>query len=138
MLQNIVSRLAQMKYIFLTNIALNILFTATNTHLKGLPFWAWHGCFAAGCPVVGTASVYGYFESTGGNGAGRGAPWDGGPLGGGGGAVGVGVEAGPVGASPVYVAGAAAGAKTDGIVKDHGAGAAAIDPEYHKTRIQPE
>lgn len=88
--------------------------------------------------MVGTASVYGYFESTGGNGAGRGAPWDGDPLGGVGGAVGVGVEAGseagPVGASPVYVAGAAAGAKADGIVKDHGEGAAAIDPENHKNK----
>lgn len=89
--------------------------------------------------MVGTASVYGHFEPTGGSGAERDAPWDVGPLGGVDGAVGVGVEAGseidPGGACPVC----AAGARIDGIVADHGAGAAALNPEYHKTqRIQPE
>ncbi len=84
--------------------------------------------------MVGTASVCGHFESIGGSGVGRGAPWDVGPLGGVGGAVGVGVEAGseadPGGACPVCVAGAAvAGAGVDGIVADHGAGADALDPE---------
>lgn len=49
-------------------------------------------------------------------------------------AVGVGVEAEseavPGGACPVCVAGAAvAGARVDGIVADHGAGDAALDPE---------
>lgn len=84
--------------------------------------------------MVGTASVCGHFESIGGSGAGRGAPWDVGPLGGVGGAVGVeaGSEADPGGACPVCVAGAGAavaGAGVDGIVADHGAGAAALDPE---------
>ncbi len=87
--------------------------------------------------MVGTASVCGHFESIGGSGAGRGAPWDVGPLGGVGGAVDVVVEAGseadPGGACPVCVAGAAV-ARVDGIVADHGAGAAALDPEYQKTK----
>lgn len=94
---------------------------------KEASFWVWHGYFVAGCPEVGTASVFGRFESSGESGAERGAPWDVGPLGGVGGAVGVGVEAGcevdPGGASPVCVA----GARIDGIVADHGAWAAALN-----------
>lgn len=77
--------------------------------------------------MAGTASVYGHSESIGGNETGRGV----GPLGGVGGEFDVGVEAGsevrPGGVSPVCVAGAAAGARADGTVANHDAGAAAVD-----------
>lgn len=65
----------------------------------------------------------------GGNGTGREARWDVGPVNGaGGGAVGAEAEAVPVGESPVCVA----GARTGEIVEDHGAEAVATDPLNHR------
>lgn len=71
----------------------------------------------------------------GGNETGREARWDVGPVTGVGvgGAVGAEAEAVPVGESPVCVA----GARTGVITEDHGAEAAATDPENHEKQKHP-